>query len=230
MAACGARLVTPDDDEWAGSRLSALSESDDVPPLALWVRGPASLRAVTDRAVAVIGSRAPSEYGVTVAGEVSGDLAERKWTVVSGGAFGIDTAAHRAALAAGRVTVAVVPSGLDRAYPSANRELFDDIARTGLIISEFPPEFVPDRSSFAASARLTAALSAATLVVEAGFRSGSVVTARRARRLGRPVLAVPGPVTAATSTGCNQMIRDGDAQLVTRAVDVIDAIDASASR
>lgn len=150
MASCGARLVTPDDDEWAGARLSALSESDDVPPLALWVRGPVSLRAVTDRAVAVIGSRAPSEYGLMVAGEVSGDLAERKWTVVSGGSFGIDTAAHRAALAAGRVTVAVVPSGLDRAYPSANRELFDDIAQTGLIISEFPPEFVPDRSSFAA--------------------------------------------------------------------------------
>ncbi|MBF6137250.1 DNA-protecting protein DprA [Nocardia puris] len=220
----GGRLVTPEDDEWPQEMLECLpSRSDnvgDAPPVALWVRGDRSLREVTDRAVAVIGARASTDCGNHVATEIAADLAGSGWTVAAGAAFGIEAAAHRAVMAVGGVTVAVMPCGLDRPYPFAHDRLLDAIADDGLVVTEYPPGSTARRQTFLDRNRLVAALSAATVVVEAGARSGAASTLRWAARFGRPVLAVPGPVTSAASAGCHRFIADGDAQLVTCADDI----------
>ncbi len=220
----GGRLVTPEDEEWPRERLACLpSGSDnagDVAPVALWVRGDRSLREVTARAVAVIGARASTAYGNRVATEIAGDLTGSGWTVIAGAAFGIDAAAHRAALAAGGVTVAVMPCGLDRPYPYAHDQLLAAIAQAGLVVSEYPPGSPARRHTFLDRNRLIAALSVATVAVEAGVRSGTASTLRWATRLSRATFAVPGPVTSAASRGCHRFIADGDAQLVTCADDI----------
>lgn len=220
----GGRLVTPEDDEWPAALLDCLpSGSDkvgDVPPVALWVRGNRSLREATDRAVAVIGARASTEYGNHVATGIAGDLAGSGWTVVAGAAFGIDAAAHRAAMAVGGVTVAVMACGLDRPYPFAHDRLLDAIADDGLVVTEYPPGTAVRRQAFLDRNRLVAALSQAAVAVEAGLRSGTASTLRWAERFGRQVFAVPGPVTSATSRGCHRFIADGEAQLATCADDI----------
>ena len=156
---------------------------------------------LVDRSVAIVGSRASTAYGEHVAGELGHQLAERGWTVVSGGAFGIDAAAHRGALAAEAPTVAVLACGVDRPYPAAHGALLHRIAETGLLVSEWPPGAAPHRHRFLVRNRLIAALTRGTVVVEAAARSGAQATARRARKLGRQVLVVPGPVTSAMSVG-----------------------------
>ncbi|MCW2682598.1 MAG: protecting protein DprA [Blastococcus sp.] len=239
---CGARLVTPEDDEWPALPLHALtialsSEPDEprnqsdrttapVPPLGLWVRGPVRLDEVVDRSVAVVGSRASTAYGEHVAAELGHQLGERGWTVVSGGAFGIDAAAHRGALAAEVPTVAVLACGVDRPYPAAHGALFHRIAETGLLVSEWPPGCAPLRHRFLVRNRLIAALTRGTVVVEAAARSGAQATARRASRLGRQVLVVPGPVTSAMSVGCHELLRERElgAVLVASGAHVIDAV------
>ncbi|RBY87072.1 DNA-protecting protein DprA [Blastococcus sp. TBT05-19] len=239
---CGARLVVPEDGEWPDLALHALTvaaaqepldradQSDRtlalVPPIALWVRGPARLDEVTARSVGVVGSRAATAYGEHVAGELGHQLGERGWTVVSGGAFGIDGAAHRGALAAGAPTVAVLSCGVDRPYPAGNGALFHRIAETGLLVSEWPPGCAPLRHRFLVRNRLIAALTRGTVVVEAAARSGAQATAKRAQKLGRPVLVVPGPVTSAMSVGCHELLRDAEsgATLVTSAAQVIEAV------
>jgi DNA processing protein len=217
---CGARLVVPEDDEWPHLAVHALvravaEESQEprhqsdrtralVPPLALWVRGEARLDELLDRAVAIVGSRASTAYGEHVAGEFAYQLAERDWTVISGGAYGIDAAAHRGALAADGPTVAVLACGVDRPYPSGNGPLLARIADgRGLLVSEFPPGAAAHGHRFLVRNRLIAAFSRGTVVVEAAARSGATATAHRARTLGRPVMAVPGPVTSAMSVGCH---------------------------
>ncbi|MFD2091296.1 DNA-processing protein DprA [Blastococcus deserti] len=220
---CGARLVIPEDDEWPALPLHALTvavaeepgdhakQSDrtraPVPPVALWVRGTGRLDQLVARSVAVVGSRASTAYGEHVAGELGHQLGERGWTVVSGGAFGVDGAAHRGALAAGVGTVAV-------------------LAESGLVVSEWPPGCAPLRHRFLVRNRLIAALTRGTVVVEAAARSGAQATAQRARRLGRQVLVVPGPVTSAMSVGCHELLRDEDvgATLVASADHVIEAV------
>jgi DNA processing protein len=208
---CGARLVIPEDDEWPTLPLHALTvamsaEPDDrkdqsdrtkapVPPMGLWVRGAQRLDELVDRSVAIVGSRASTAYGEHVAAELGHQLGERGWTVASGGAFGIDAAAHRGALAAGAPTVAVLACGVDRPYPAAHGALFHRITETGLLVSEWPPGCAPLRHRFLVRNRLIAALTRGTVVVEAAARSGAQATAQRARRLGRQVLVVPGPVT-----------------------------------
>lgn len=239
---CGARLVVPEDDEWPGMAVHALTvataaEPDDhrrqsrrttapVPPLGLWVLGAGRLDEVVDRSVALVGSRASTAYGEHVAGELGFQLAERGWTVVSGGAYGIDSAAHRGALAASGVTVAVLACGVDRPYPAGNGALLHRIAESGLVVSEWPPGAAPHQHRFLVRNRLIAALTRGTVVVEAAARSGAVATANRARDLGRPVMAVPGPVTSAMSVGCHELVRaeEGGAQLVTCADHVLDAV------
>ncbi|MCA0146564.1 DNA-processing protein DprA [Blastococcus sp. LR1] len=239
---CGARLVVPEDDEWPALSLHALTvaaaqeplerkyQTDRtqalIPPIALWVRGAARLDEVTDRSVGVVGARAATAYGEHVAGELGHQLGERGWTVVSGGAFGIDGAAHRGALAAGVPTVAVLSCGVDRPYPAGNGALFARIAETGLLVSEWPPGCAPLRHRFLVRNRLIAALTRGTVVVEAAARSGAQATAKRAQKLGRPVLVVPGPVTSALSVGCHELLRDEDvdATLVTSAAQVIEAV------
>ncbi|MCF6744956.1 DNA-protecting protein DprA [Blastococcus sp. KM273128] len=239
---CGARLLVPEDDEWPAYRLHALTvavaeepvhrrdQTDRtralVPPLALWVRGAARLDELAERSVAVVGARASSAYGEHVAGELGHQLGERGWTVVSGGAFGIDGAAHRGALAAGAPTVAVLSCGVDRPYPAGNGALFHRIAEDGLLVSEWPPGCAPLRHRFLVRNRLIAGLTRGTVVVEAAARSGAQATAHRAQKLGRPVMVVPGPVTSALSVGCHELLRDEKvgAVLVTTAAQVVEAV------
>jgi len=239
---CGARLVVPEDDEWPGLALHALTvataeQPDDrqrqaprttapVPPLGLWALGPARLDELVDRSVALVGSRASTAYGEHVAGEIAFQLAERGWTVVSGGAYGIDAAAHRGALAAGGPTAAVLACGVDRPYPAGNGALLHRVAEAGLVVSEWPPGAAPHQHRFLVRNRLIAALTRGTVVVEAAARSGAVSTANRARDLGRPVMAVPGPVTSAMSVGCHELLRQAErgAHLVTCAAHVLDVV------
>ncbi|HVF21076.1 MAG TPA: DNA-processing protein DprA [Mycobacteriales bacterium] len=221
-AAVGGRLVCPGDSEWP-STLGDL-DSLDAAPLALWVRGTSATLADCDRSVAIVGSRAASAYGIHVSDGLAGGLADRGWATVSGGAMGIDGAAHRASLATGTLTVAVLACGVDVAYPPAHRGLLAAVASTGLIISEWPPGCSPMRHRFLIRNRLLAALSRGTVVVEAALRSGALSTARWAQRLGRQTMAVPGPVTSAMSGGCHQLLRETDATLVTCAAEVLEVV------
>jgi DNA processing protein len=189
------------------------------------------LAALPGDGVTIVGSRASSAYGQRVAGEMAHELAFRGLTVISGAAFGIDTAAHRAALVAARdvtskapATVAVLACGIDRAYPEANRPLLDAIGASGSVVSEYPPGTTPARHRFLVRNRLIAAFGAGTVVVEAGRRSGTLSTAAAAEQLGRLVMAVPGPVTSAMSVGCHLLLSDRFAQLVTGADDVLTAL------
>lgn len=220
-----ARLVIPGDVEWPErlTDLAALTVDDPAaaPPVGLWVRGELSLAAAVERSVAVVGARAATGYGRYLAAELSRSLARSGWAVISGGAFGIDAAAHRGAIAAGGVTVAVLACGVDVPYPPSNESLFEQVAATGLLVSEWPPGCGPRRYRFLIRNRVIAALSKGTVVVEAARRSGSRLTARRAEELDRSVMAVPGPVNSRTSVGTHELIRDWGARLVTNAADVI---------
>lgn len=214
-----ARLLVPGDPEWP----EALDDLE-VPPWALWVRGPVDLATVPTRSVAIVGARSSTAYGNHVSAEIAAGTGARGFTIVSGAAFGIDAAAHRAALAGEAPTVAVLAGGVERPYPSAHAQLLSEIARTGAVVSEVPPGSAPTRSRFLARNRLIAALATGTVVVEAGLRSGARHTLRAAAELGRPVGAVPGPVTSTVSAGCHEAIRDQIATLVTDSAEVIDLL------
>jgi len=206
----------PGDPEWPGQ----LADLGNEQPYALWLRGNADLRFSCLRSVAMVGSRAASAYGSYVAAEFAASVAARGWAVVSGGAYGVDASAHRGALGADGVTVAVLACGVDVAYPAAHTELLGAIAAQGVIVSEWPPGRTVSRLRFLIRNRVIAALATGTLVVEAGERSGALNTARHARDLGRRLMAVPGPVTSDISAGCHQIIRDWQGMLVTSAADV----------
>ena len=214
----GIRLVCPGDPEWPGQ----LTDLGDDQPYALWLRGNADLRFSCLRSVAIVGSRAATAYGSYVATEFAASLAARGLAVVSGGAFGVDAAAHRGALGADGVTIAVLACGVNVPYPAAHAELFDAIAAQGVLASEWPPGRHVSRLRFLVRNRVIAALATGTLVVEAGQRSGALNTARHARDLGRRLMAVPGPVTSDLSAGCHHIIREWQGALVTSAADVIE--------
>ncbi len=218
--AAGYRLVCPGEPEWP----TQLDDLGDARPVVLWLRGAIDLRFVCLRSVSVVGARAATAYGTHVAGEIAADLADMGWTVISGGAFGIDAAAHRGALVVGGCTVAVLASGLRFSYPKGNHDLFEQIAQTGLLVSECPPDRAPTRPGFLVRNRVIAALSRGTLIVEAALRSGALNTARQAGELNRAVMAVPGPVTSDQSAGCHELIRECRATCVTRAKDVIELV------
>jgi DNA processing protein len=215
----GFRIVCPGDAEWP----TQLDDLGLARPVVLWLRGPADLRFSCLRSVSVVGSRAATAYGSHVATELSADLAGLGWTIISGGAFGIDAAAHRGALAVEGTTVAVLASGLNFGYPKGNADMFAAIARTGVLVSECPPDRSPTRPGFLVRNRVIAALSRGTLVVEAALRSGAINTARHAHELNRPVMAVPGPITSEQSAGCHELIRES-ATCVTGAGEVIELI------
>ena len=221
----GTRLVVPGDVEWP-DQLDALStleldaggriNQDTRPPLCIWVRGPWPLDETLERSVAVVGARAATPYGAHVTTEIGYGLAERDWTVVSGGAFGIDATAHRAARTAGGRTVAVLACGVDRPYPAGNAALFEEIAEHGLLISEWPPGSEPLRHRFLIRNRVIAAATVGTVVVEAAARSGAAQTMSRVVALNRRAMVVPGPVTSAMSVGCHELLRNHpQARLVT---------------
>ncbi|MFJ9566533.1 DNA-processing protein DprA [Streptomyces fuscichromogenes] len=215
----GARFVCPGDTEWP----SQLDDLGDARPLGLWVRGRPGLRLWALRAVAVVGARACTEYGAHMAAVLAAGLAERGWVVVSGGAYGVDGAAHRGALGAGGATVAVLACGVDRPYPRGHTELINRIAEQGLVVGELPPGEHPTPSRFVLRNRVIAALTRGTVVVEAAHRSGSLVTARAAQRLGRFTMGVPGPATSGLSAGVHELLR-GDAVLVTDADEIVELV------
>jgi DNA processing protein len=216
----GIRLLCPGDPEWP-TQLAVLA---DAQPVLLWLRGSADLRYACLRSLSVVGARAATGYGEHVATEMAAALAERGWAVISGGAYGIDSAAHCGALGAEGVTVAVLASGLGYGYPKGHLELFSAIAGQGVLVSEWPPDRGPTRPGFLIRNRVIAALSCGTVVVEAALRSGALSTARHARDLCRPLMAVPGPVTSGQSQGCHEIIREWGAVLVTGARDVIENV------
>lgn len=217
------RLVCPGDPEWP----SELDGLGDGAPVALWVTGAADLAASCRRSVTVTGARAATAYGSYLAAELSASLAGQGVTVMAGGSFGVDAAAHRGALAADGITIAVLAGGLGVPYPAAHAELFNAIAGSGTLVSEVPPGARVSRLRFLSRARVLAALGTGTVVIESAARSGALAVARHASDLGRPVMAVPGPVTSGMSAGCNDLIRTGHAVLVTSASDVIDALPAA---
>ncbi|HET7530635.1 MAG TPA: DNA-processing protein DprA [Mycobacteriales bacterium] len=219
--AVGARLVCPDDAEWPRALDDLAWVGRDC--FGLWVRGPHLLAEACEQAVAVVGTRAATDYGLAMADRLAGGLAELGWTVVSGLAYGIDTAAHRATLGVGGLTVACVACGIDRVYPPGNRALFERIAAEGLLVSEHPPGAAPYRTRFLVRNRIIAALSQGTLVVEMAVRSGARSTATHAAAINRHVMCVPGPVTSALSAGCHQLLRERpETVLVTRASEVVE--------
>lgn len=218
---CGARFIIPGDDEWPASFSSLTSAQvgdQGGQPFGLWVRG-APLD-VSPPGVALVGSRAASQYGQNVALELAADLAAEGVAIVSGLAFGIDAAAHRGALSMGGMTIGVVASGVDQPYPASNASLAAMIARKGAVVSEMPPGSRPMRPAFLARNRIIAAITAGTVVVEAALRSGAKNTAAWANELGRVVMGVPGPVTSTLSQTPHRLIRDGGAVLVTDSRDV----------
>lgn len=230
--AAGVRFVVPGDDEWP----SCLDVLDGVEvaglggrPVGLWLRGPGRLDQLTTRAVALVGSRASSPYGDQAASELAADLcgpgplnepSAGGWTIVSGGAYGIDACSHRAAMAAEGHTLAVLAGGLDEPYPRGNWAMFEQILAEHLLVSEVPVGIRPTRLAFLARNRLIAALGQGTVLVEAGARSGANNTANWTLECGRVLMAVPGSIFSANSVGCHRLVRDGRATLVQGARDV----------
>jgi DNA processing protein len=222
------RFIVPGDDEWPDG-LDDLRHAESVQrrggvPLGLWLRGPGQLAHLMQRSVAIVGSRAATAYGNGIATDLGADLVEQGVTVVSGGAFGIDVAAHRGALAAGGPSVCVLANGVDMAYPPAHVAIFETLAKDQLLVSELPPGAHPTRVRFLARNRLIAAMSRGTVVVEAALRSGARNTASWALGCGRPLMAVPGSVYSRASAAPHLMIRNGQAVLVTSAAEVLELI------
>jgi DNA processing protein len=210
-ARVGARLLVPGDPLWP----AGVDDLGEHAPLVLWVRGTDAALAGLSRSIALVGARAATGYGEHVTMEASAGLVDRGYTIVSGAAYGIDGMAHRAALASHGLTVAVLAGGVDRFYPSGHDALLSRIVESGAVISELPCGQAPTKWRFLQRNRIIAAASGATVVVEAGWRSGALNTAGHASQLGRPVGAVPGPVTSASSVGCHRIIRDLTAVCVT---------------
>lgn len=201
IAALGLELVIPNEK----------FDELPAPPIALICRGNSAL--LDRRSISIVGTRNPSPYGVRVASEMAANFVDREWVVVSGGAYGIDTAAHKGALIAEGETIAVLASGLDILYPAGNAKLFAEISESGLLISEYMPGMKALPHRFLNRNRLIAALSKGTMVVEAAFRSGSLRTARDAHELNRIVMAIPGPITSPLSEGAHRLIGEGSAAI-----------------
>ena len=217
VANTGSHFLIPEDEQWPNSL-------DDLanPPIALIVKG--SLACLKIPSLAIVGTRNPTNYGVRIAGDFAAGFVDRDWGIISGGAYGIDAAAHRGAIVAEGVTVAVLAAGIDINYPAGHGLLFAEILESGALITEVLPGTPAIPARFLTRNRLIAALSQATLVVEAAFRSGSLRTARDAAELFRPVMAIPGPITSPTSEGCHRLIGERAAEIVTSISDAVEFI------
>lgn len=211
------RIIERGGEDWP----EALDDLGSARPFALWARGAADPGVLLQKSVAMVGTRDPSSYGQHIARTWAAGLVDTGYSIVSGGAFGIDAAAHRAVLDVGGRTMCVLASGVDVAYPSAHAPLFERIAQSGLVISEAPLGFGARRQRFLTRNRLIAALTSATIVVEAAHRSGTTSTAHAAARLARLVFAVPGPVTSVVSAGCHRLISEQVAMLAASLGDVL---------
>ena len=213
----GVEFVTPESPYWPDS-FSDLA----APPIALTAKG--DLKLLKAKSLAIVGTRNPTIYGVRIAADFASGFVDRGWNIISGGAYGIDAAAHKGALIAEGATIAVLAAGLDIIYPAGHTKLFAEIAETGLLISEFAPGVHALPARFLTRNRLIAALGTATVVIEAAFRSGSLRTARDAAEMMRPVMAIPGPITSPLSEGCHRLIGERAAEIVTSVADAIEFI------
>lgn len=211
----GIEIITEYDPQWPAGLFRLGSEGPHV----LWVRGDASVMNGSKPTVAIVGARASTSYGENVTNELVGDLA-RSHTIISGAAYGIDGMAHRVTIAAGGRTVAYLAGGVDRPYPAGHADLIERITHWGAVVSEVPPGSSPTKWRFLQRNRLIAAHADATVVVEAGWRSGSLNAAAHAKSNGRPVGAVPGPITSAASAGCHRLIKEYGAKVITSADDI----------
>ena len=213
----GGVFITPGDLDWP-------QQLDDLatPPIGLVVKG--KVDSLKTRSIAIVGTRNPTPYGARIASDFAAGFVDREWSIVSGGAYGIDTHAHKGALIAEGITIAVIASGIDINYPAGNERLFSEIAELGAIVSEVMPGTPAFPSRFLTRNRIIAALSMSTLVVEAAFRSGSLRTARDAAELLRPVMAIPGPINSPTSEGTHRLIGERAAEIVTSVSDAVELI------
>ena len=208
-------FITPEDALWPDP-LNSLSN----PPIGLVVKGDATC--LSKPQLGIVGTRNPTNYGLRNAAEFASGFVDRGWVITSGGAYGIDSTAHRGALFAEGETIAVIATGIDVNYPVGNQRLFHEISESGALVSEVMPGVTAIPSRFLTRNRLIAALSNATLVVEAAFRSGSLRTARDAAELLRPVMAIPGPINSPTSEGCHRLIGERAAEIVTSVNDAVE--------
>ncbi|MET0975285.1 MAG: DNA-processing protein DprA [Leifsonia sp.] len=214
------RLLLPGDELWP----DGVDDLGVHAPLALWVRGTDAALAGLRRSVALVGARAATGYGEHVATEAAAGLSDRGLAIVSGAAYGIDGMAHRSCLAGGGLTIAFLAGGVDRFYPAGHDDLLTRIAGVGAVVSELPCGSQPTKWRFLQRNRLIAATSQATIVLEAGWRSGSLNTAGHAAALGRPLGAVPGPITSVASAGCHRLIRDYGAICVTNVDEMLELL------
>ena len=212
-------FISPADLDWPIPLMDLSS-----PPIGLVIKGNRGLLGGLDRSISIVGSRRPTEYGLAVSNKLAADSATAQVAVISGGAYGIDTAAHKGALGVGGSSVAVLAGGFNHLYPAENKRLFSQITNNGLLISEVMPNIKSEPSRFLIRNRLIAALSKATVVVEAEFVSGSIRTARDAAEIFRPVFAIPGQISSPLSAGCHRLIADRVADIATTLVEILEVI------
>ena len=220
IAKVGGFVMTPIDPNWP----KQLSDLGLHSPFALWVRGSSSALGKLDRSLSIVGSRGATAYGEFATDTMVSALVPRGFSVVSGGAYGIDGIAHRSTLALRGNTVAVMAGGLDKFYPSGNSDLLRRVSQTGAVISEVPPGTSPSKWRFLQRNRLISALGQSTLVIEANWRSGALNTVSHCERLERPIYAVPGPITSPKSAGTNKLIAEDRAQLVIDGDDLLERL------
>lgn len=215
----GAEFITSEDPDWP-----VPCQDLSTPPIGLIIKGDRNLLTQLNKSISIVGSRRPSTYGLKVASQLASDACKEQIVVISGGAYGIDTAAHEATLNNGGKTIAVLAGGVNNLYPSENLEMFRQISQTGLLISEVMPSIKTLPTRFLNRNRLIASLSMATVVVEAEFVSGSIRTARDAAEIFRPVFAIPGPISSKLSDGCHRLIAERIADIATSLGEILEVI------
>jgi DNA processing protein len=219
ISKAGGVFITPEDNDWPIS-LADLA----TPPIGLVIAGDRSVLLKLDKSISIVGSRQPTNYGLQLSYSLASQASLAQLVVVSGGAYGIDTASHQGALSVGGLSIAVLAGGINRLYPLENQKLFKDITKSGLLISEVMPNTESKPYRFLIRNRLIAALSRSTVVVEAKFISGSIRTARDAAEIFRPVFAIPGPVTSPLSEGCHRLIAERVADIATSLDEILEVI------
>jgi DNA processing protein len=215
----GGVFITPEDNDWP----IALADLA-APPIGLVIVGDRNVLLRLDKSISIVGSRQPTNYGLQLSYSLASQASLAGLVVVSGGAYGIDTACHNGALSVGGLCISVLAGGVNKLYPLENQKLFRNITKSGLLISEVMPNIESKPYRFLIRNRLIAALSRSTVVVEAKFISGSIRTARDAAEIFRPVFAIPGPITSALSEGCHRLIAERVADIATSLDEILEVI------
>ena len=219
IIAANAQFISSEDFDWPVS-----CQDLSAPPIGLIIKGERKLLTQLSKSISIVGSRRPTNYGLSVANQLASDASKQDIVVISGGAYGIDSAAHQATLMAGGKTLAVLAGGVNNLYPLENRQMFAKIAEKGLLISEVMPSVKTMPARFLNRNRLIAALSKTTVVVEAEFVSGSIRTARDAAEIFRPVFAIPGSISSKLSDGCHRLIAERIADIATSLDEIVEVI------